>query len=645
MAGSSVRSIETPASAPVRRKYPIGAEYLGDGRTHFRVWAPASREVLVVSDGRSVALAAEGDGYFSGAAALGPGSRYQFQLADGDRLYPDPASRFQPDGPHGASEVIDPAAFAWSDVGWPGAQLEGQIVYEMHAGTFTREGTWTAAARELPELARLGITMVEIMPVADFDGRFGWGYDGVDLFAPTRLYGRPDDLRDFVDRAHAAGIAVLLDVVYNHLGPSGNYLRAFSPAYFTDKYENEWGDAINFDGAGSAAVRELFQSNAEYWIDEFHFDGLRFDATQQIFDDSSEHILQAIARTARAAAGARSIVLVAENEPQETRLVRPIEQGGYGLDALWNDDFHHSAIVGVTGRGEAYYSDTCGNPQEFVSAAKYGYLFQGQHYAWQRQPRGTPSFGLSPAHFVVYLQNHDQVANSARGLRGHQLTSPARWRAITALTLLSPSTPMLFQGQEFSASAPFLYFADFESELAAAVRKGRAEFLTQFPSIVDVEARSTLDDPSSVSTFERCKLDFAERERHADAYRLHEDLLRLRRADPTFSKPRAQPVDGAVLSAHAFMLRFFGGDDGDRVLIVNLGSDLNRPSIAEPLLAPPVDREWSVIWSSEDPRYGGTGMPDLWPKGCWHIPAESAVVLAPGATRRPPTRAIRRRTA
>jgi maltooligosyltrehalose trehalohydrolase len=645
MAGSSVRSIETPASAPVRRKYPIGAEYLGDGRTHFRVWAPASREVLVVSDGRSVALAAEGDGYFSGAAALGPGSRYQFQLADGDRLYPDPASRFQPDGPHGASEVIDPAAFAWSDVGWPGAQLEGQIVYEMHAGTFTREGTWTAAARELPELARIGITMVEIMPVADFDGRFGWGYDGVDLFAPTRLYGRPDDLRDFVDRAHAAGIAVLLDVVYNHLGPSGNYLRAFSPAYFTDKYENEWGDAINFDGAGSAAVRELFQSNAEYWIDEFHFDGLRFDATQQIFDDSSEHILQAIARTARAAAGARSIVLVAENEPQETRLVRPIEQGGYGLDALWNDDFHHSAIVGVTGRGEAYYSDTCGNPQEFVSAAKYGYLFQGQHYAWQRQPRGTPSFGLSPAHFVVYLQNHDQVANSARGLRGHQLTSPARWRAITALTLLSPSTPMLFQGQEFSASAPFLYFADFESELAAAVRKGRAEFLTQFPSIVDVEARSTLDDPSSVSTFERCKLDFAERERHADAYRLHEDLLRLRRADPTFSKPRVQPVDGAVLSAHAFMLRFFGGDDGDRVLIVNLGSDLNRPSIAEPLLAPPVDREWSVIWSSEDPRYGGTGMPDLWPKGCWHIPAESAVVLAPGATRRPPTRAIRRRTA
>jgi maltooligosyltrehalose trehalohydrolase len=645
MAGSSVRSIETPASAPVRRKYPIGAEYLGDGRTHFRVWAPASREVLVVSDGRSVALAAEGDGYFSGAAALGPGSRYQFQLADGDRLYPDPASRFQPDGPHGASEVIDPAAFAWSDVGWPGAQLEGQIVYEIHAGTFTREGTWTAAARELPELARIGITMVEIMPVADFDGRFGWGYDGVDLFAPTRLYGRPDDLRDFVDRAHAAGIAVLLDVVYNHLGPSGNYLRAFSPAYFTDKYENEWGDAINFDGAGSAAVRELFQSNAEYWIDEFHFDGLRFDATQQIFDDSSEHILQAIARTARAAAGARSIVLVAENEPQETRLVRPIEQGGYGLDALWNDDFHHSAIVGVTGRGEAYYSDTCGNPQEFVSAAKYGYLFQGQHYAWQRQPRGTPSFGLSPAHFVVYLQNHDQVANSARGLRGHQLTSPARWRAITALTLLSPSTPMLFQGQEFSASAPFLYFADFGSELAAAVRKGRAEFLTQFPSIVDVEARSTLDDPSSVSTFERCKLDFAERERHADAYRLHEDLLRLRRADPTFSKPRAQPVDGAVLSAHAFMLRFFGGDDGDRVLIVNLGSDLNRPSIAEPLLAPPVDREWSVIWSSEDPRYGGTGMPDLWPKGCWHIPAESAVVLAPGATRRPPTRAIRRRTA
>jgi maltooligosyltrehalose trehalohydrolase len=646
MSASSVRSAQAMATAAARRKRAIGAEYLGNGQTHVRVWAPASREVSLVSGGTAAPLAPEDAGYFSGIVPLGPGARYQFQLTDGDRLYPDPASRFQPEGPHTASEVIDPAAFSWTDSGWTGVQIDGQVVYEMHVGTFTREGTWAAALAQLPELARLGITTIEMMPIAEFDGRFGWGYDGVDLFAPTHLYGRPDDLRLFVDRAHTLRLAVILDVVYNHFGPSGNYLRKFSPAYFTDKYENEWGDAINFDGADAAPVREFFEANAAYWIDEFHFDGLRLDATQQIFDESHEHIIAAIGQAARKAAAPRSIVLVAENEPQDTRLVRPIEEGGYGLDALWNDDFHHSAIVAITGRGEAYYSDTRGDSQELVSAAKYGYLYQGQYYAWQRQPRGTSALGLPPARFVVYLQNHDQVANSARGLRGHRLTSPARWRAITALTLLMPSTPMLFQGQEFSSSAPFLYFADFDAELASAVRKGRGEFLTQFPSVVDFEGRATLDDPASPSTFERSKLDFGERERHREAYCLHEDLLRLRRDDATFGTPREYRVDGAVLSPQAFVLRLFAkSHTEDRILIVNLGSDLARASIAEPLLAPPPARDWTLLWSSEDPRYGGSGTPDLFPKGSWHIPGESAVVLGPGAMRPPAKRAIRRRTA
>src|ERR1051326_6697250 len=354
--------------------------------------------------------------------------------------------------------------------------MAGQVACEMHAGTFTRAGTFAAAAGELRELARIGITLVEVMPVAEFEGRFGWGYDGVDLFAPTRLYGTPDDFRRFVDTAHACGVAVILDVVYNHLGPVGNYLRAFSPAYFTDRYDNEWGDAINFDGPDSGPVREFFLANASYWIDEFHLDGLRLDATQQIFDTSPRHVLLDIGVRARQAAGSRSIVIVAENEPQDTRLVRSPEEGGYGLEGVWNDDFHHSAIGAVTGRAEAYYSDTRGEPQELISAAKYGYLFQGQHYDWQRQPRGTTAWDLPPAAFVTFPQNHDQVANSARGLRGHQLTSPGRWRAMTALFLLMPGTPMLFQGQEFAASSPFLYFADFESDLAAAVRKGRGEF-------------------------------------------------------------------------------------------------------------------------------------------------------------------------
>src|SRR5262249_17122760 len=293
----------------------------------------------------------------------------------------------------------------------------------MHVGTFTPEGTFAAAANELRELARIGVTLIEVMPVAEFEGRFGWGYDGVDLYAPSHLYGRPDDFRAFVNTAHNCGIAVILDVVYNHFGPVGNYLRLFSLSYFTDRYENEWGDAINFDGPDAGPVREYFIANAGYWIDEFHLDGLRLDATQQIHDHSPEHVLAAIRSRGRETAGGRAPVIVAENEPQDARIVRPLSEGGYGLDGLWNDDFHHSAMVALTGRAEAYYSDTRGEPQEFISAAKYGYLFQGQHYDWQRRSRGTPCWGLQPSAFVTFLQNHDQVANSARGLRGHELSS------------------------------------------------------------------------------------------------------------------------------------------------------------------------------------------------------------------------------
>jgi maltooligosyltrehalose trehalohydrolase len=646
MPDSAATSI-TATSSPTRftRRLPIGAEYQGDGRTHIRVWAPAVDRVAIVMGGARVNLAPERDGhdgYYAGVVTAKPGDRYQFRLGAGDRLYPDPASRFQPEGPHGPSEIVDPASFAWSDGDWRGITIAGQVAYEMHVGTFTTEGTFAAAARQLPHLAALGITLVEVMPIAEFEGRFGWGYDGVDLFAPYHHYGAPDDFRRFVDAAHAHGVAVILDVVYNHFGPVGNYLRQFSTAYFTDRYENEWGDAINFDGPDAGPVREFFVANAGYWIDEFHLDGLRLDATQQIFDASPEHVIAAVGRRAREAAGRRSIVIVAENEPQDTRLVRPLDQGGYGLDALWNDDLHHSAIVAVTGRGEAYYSDTHGEPQELVSAAKYGYLFQGQHYDWQRQPRGRPAWGLAPSAFVTYLQNHDQVANSARGLRGHELTSPGKWRAMTTYLLLIPGTPMLFQGQEMSSASPFLYFVDFEGELAAAVQKGRGEFLSQFPSVADFIERQAIDSPADPATFERCKLDWRERETHAGAYALHRDLLRLRAASAAFSLGHA---DGCVLSPSAFALRYFTPDHaGDRVLIVNLGRDLHRRSFAEPLLAPPDGRDWIVEWSSEDPAYGGVGTPNPWPEHRWHIMGESALVLAPGARReRPP--GPKRRTA
>jgi maltooligosyltrehalose trehalohydrolase len=634
-------------STVLRRTRPIGADCTGDGLTSFRVWAPNAASVeLVIERGPTLPLQAEDAGYFSGTAPVGAGARYRFRLNGSDTLYPDPASRFQPDGPHGASVVVDPNTFSWTDEAWRGRALEGQVIYEMHIGTFTRAGTWAAAMRELPELARLGVTTIELMPIAEFEGQRGWGYDGVDLFAPTHLYGEPDDLRCFVDRAHAVGVAVLLDVVYNHFGPVGNYLRQFAPAYFTDKYDNEWGDAINFDGADAAPVRELFITNAGYWIEEFHLDGLRLDATQQIFDSSPEHVLTAIGRRVREKAGGRAVILVAENEQQDTKLIRPVEAGGYGLDAVWNDDFHHSAVVALTGRAEAYYSDTHGTPQELISAAKYGYLFQGQYYAWQEQPRGTPAWGLRPAQFVAFLENHDQVANSARGTRLHQLTSPGRWRAMTTLTLLGPWTPMLFQGQEFGSSAPFLYFVDFDAELSAAVRKGRGEFLRQFPSTSQYEDEGRLLDPGDPATFARCTLDFEERIHHAPAYALHRDLLRMRREEVAFRLQRPGAVDGSVLAPQALALRYVADARlDDRLLIVNLGRDVHRPSIADPLVAPPLDFEWEACWSSEDAAYGGRGTPPLWSSGEWNIPGESAVVLRPGERRLAPRRGIRRRTA
>jgi len=614
------------------RRLPIGAERQPSGGVHFRVWAPRRRKVEVMlgeGDGVPYKLDREGNGYFSAVILnAAPDMLYRYRL-DGKNSYPDPVSRFQPDGPHGPSQIVDSDEFGWTDENWRGIGLAGQIVYEMHIGTFTREGTWNAATVELESLAQLGVTVLEIMPVADFSGAFGWGYDGVDLYAPTRLYGTPDDFRRFVDRAHGIGLAVVLDVVYNHFGPEGAYFKEFAPDYFTDRYENEWGMAINFDGKNAPSVREFITANAAYWISEFHIDGLRLDATQQICDSTSPHVLAEITRCAREAARGRAIVVIAENEPQHVKLVRPVEQGGYGMDGLWNDDFHHSAMVAATGRSEAYYTDYRGTPQELVSALKWGYLYQGQHYSWQKQRRGTPAFGVSPATFITYIQNHDQVANSGSGLRLDRLTSPGRYRALTALLLLGPATPMLFQGQEFAASSPFLFFADHPAKLAQAVRKGRAEFLSQFRSLATPEMQRLVPDPADRATFERCKLDFNEREAHCEVYALHCDLLRLRRTDPVFSQPRAGSFDGAILGSEAFLIRWFDDQKGDRLLVVNLGADLHLSIAPEPLLAPPEGQRWEILWSSENPKYGGAGTAALETEEGWRIPAHTAVVLFP----------------
>jgi maltooligosyltrehalose trehalohydrolase len=512
--------------------------------------------------------------------------------------------------------------------------LRGQVLYEMHVGTFTQEGTWRAAMKQLPQVAKIGVTAIEVMPVAEFPGRFGWGYDGVFLYAPTRLYGSPDDFRAFVDYAHSLGLGVILDVVYNHFGPSGSVHREYAEAYFSSRYDNEWGDALNFDGPDAAPVREHFTANAAYWIDEFHLDGLRLDAVHSIEDRSRDHIVAAVTRHAREAARGRRIVVIAENEQQKTHLLRSVENDGYGVDAAWNDDFHHSAIVAMTGRAEAYYSDHRGNPQEFISAAKYGYLFQGQHYAWQKKARGARTDGIAPVQFVNFIENHDQLANSADGSRLHQRVEPGMYRAMTALLLLSPGTPMLFQGQEFGASSRFLYFADHEGELAEAVRKGRAAFVTQFPSLAMPEAQAHLPDPENPVTFHECKLRWEEYEANCGHRRLYEDLLALRRSDEAFRRQEAGSVDGAVLDDSAFVLRFLAAEsDDERLLVVNFGRDLRAAAFPEPLIAPPERRTWSMRWSSESIAYGGFGAYDIVVDEHWRVPGRSATVLAP--TERP----------
>jgi maltooligosyltrehalose trehalohydrolase len=606
----------------------IGATVLDQG-VQFRVWAPRRRSVEVVIDGKSEPLTAESGGYFAGVSLKAhAGDLYRFRL-DGTKDCPDPASRFQPEGPHGPSLIVDPRRFEWATPEASGVHLKGQVIYELHIGTFTPEGTFDAAARELAELRRFGVTLIEVMPIAECPGRWNWGYDGVGLYAPSHNYGDADAFKRFVDAAHAVGVGVILDVVYNHLGPDGNYLPEYSDHYFTDRYTTDWGAPVNFDGDESVPVREFYLQNACYWIEEFRLDGLRLDATQNIYDAGPKHILAELSQRTRAAAGSRPIVLVAENESQDVTLITPLDEGGYGLDGMWNDDFHHTARVALTGRREAYYTDYCGTPQEFISAVKRGFLYQGQFYRWQDQNRGTLVTNQPAKAFILFTQNHDQVANTLHGERIHRISAPARYRALTALMLLAPGTPMFFMGQEFGASTPFLYFVDHgDKSLADAVRRGRGEFLSQFLSYASDEAQKMVPDPSDPNTFTRSKLKFCERESHAAIYNFHEDLLRLRREEPLIARQDWNKIDGAIIERDAFVLRFFGDDNDDRLLVVNLGTDLANISTPEPLLAPYRGSGWKIVWSSDDPRYDGPGI--LNPCGAkgWRLPGGSAVLLA-----------------
>jgi len=514
---------------------PFGAAPRGDGQFAFRLWAPGEKQV-VLEVGEAIApMKRMPEGWHELTLPASAGARYRYRLADGVAV-PDPASRFNPEDVHGASQLVDPHEYLWRDAGWRGRPWEEAVVYELHVGTFTPQGTFAAARERLADLAALGITAIELMPVADFPGARGWGYDGVLHYAPDASYGTPNDLKALVDAAHGHGLMVLLDVVYNHFGPDGNYLHAYCPQFFNAKRQTPWGAAINFDGPESRAVRDFYVHNALYWVEEYAFDGLRLDAVHAIRDDSALHIVREIAQALAAGPGReRHVHLVLENGANEAHF---LERGPDGAPrcatAQWNDDIHHAIHVITTGEKDGYYVDFADAPvAQLGRALAEGFIFQGQVSPFHdHQPRGEPSAHLPGGAFVSFLQTHDQVGNRAFGERIHALTTDERLlRAAYACVLLSPHAPMLFMGEEYAASTPFQYFCDFHDELADAVRNGRREEFKGFAAFRDEAARARIPDPNAESTLAASKLQWGERERspHREWLAYVGELLRLRR--------------------------------------------------------------------------------------------------------------------
>ena len=495
---------------------PFGAALQPNGEVLFRLYAPAASHVALVLEGRDepLPLHPTRDGWHELTTALArPGSRYKFLLPEGLQV-PDPASRFQPADVHGPSEVIDPTAFPWHDTAWAGLPWLSAVLYELHLGTFTPEGTFLAAISRLDHLVSLGVTALEIMPIADFPGARNWGYDGALLFAPDSSYGRPEDFKALVEAAHQRGLAVLLDVVYNHFGPDGNYISSYFPNLFTSKHKTNWGDAINYDGEGNHQVREFIIHNALYWIEEFHLDGLRLDAVHAIVDESHPHVLTELADRVHAAVAnglnPRPIHLILENENNEAFRLTPNQAGDTNhFTAQWNDDMHHVLHTAATHEVAGYYENYKDDPDKLGRALSQGFAFQGQ-LTTQGESRGEPSAHLAPNAFVSFIQNHDQIGNRAFGERLNLIASPAAIRALAAIYLLLPQTPMLFMGEEFAASQPFPYFCDFEGELGEKVRAGRRNEFASFPEFQNPAQRDRIPDPQAESTFLSAKLDWSE---------------------------------------------------------------------------------------------------------------------------------------
>lgn len=519
---------------------PFGAEVMEAGGTRFRLWAPAAQEVVLECRGgdgewRATPMRRDTKGWHEAVLSEpGAGDLYRYRLPDGLRV-PDPASRRNPEDVHGPSEIVDPRAYAWKDDDWAGRPWHEAVIYEMHLGTFTPEGTFTAARTRLAELASIGITAVELMPLADFPGRRNWGYDGVLPFAPDTSYGTPAELKAFVDAAHALGLMVLIDVVYNHFGPEGNYLHAYCPQFFNAAHQTPWGAAINFDGENAGTVRDFFVHNALYWVEEYRFDGLRMDAIHAIRDDSKPPIVEEICAALRQGPGRqRHVHVVLENDLNESHRLERDDVHGLPLagTAQWNDDLHHAAHVLLTGETDGYYADYAQRPlEQFGLALAQGFVYSGQPSAFRGgEARGEPCDHIPLGAFVSFLQTHDQIGNRAWGERIDALADPALLRAARACVLLSPHTPMLFMGEEFAASTPFQYFCDFGPELAAAVSKGRREEFGRFAAFADERALASIPDPNGEEAFMASKLKWEEREQapHDEALRHTRALLAVR---------------------------------------------------------------------------------------------------------------------
>jgi malto-oligosyltrehalose trehalohydrolase len=595
---------------------PFGAQVLPAGGVRFRLWAPAARQVSLVLESaaapqRVLPLEKDADGWVdftTGEARAG--SRYRFAV-DGGTLVPDPASRRNPQGVHGPSEVVDPQAFEWTDGDWRPPPWRESVIYELHVGTFTPEGTFAAAAGRLEHLRQLGVTVIELMPIAEFPGSRGWGYDGVLPYAPSSAYGSPEDLKSLVCAAHAHGIAVMLDVVYNHFGPEGNFLHLYAPQFFTDRHATPWGAAIDFEGPHSRPVRDFFIHNALYWLEEFHLDGLRLDAVHEIHDTGEPHILTAIARAARAGPGReRPVYLVLENLANEARRLGPAG-GPETFDAQWNDDCHHCLHVLLTGEADGYYVDYQEQPHKLLCRSlAEGFAYQGEDSRHLGYARGERSAHLPPSAFVNFLQNHDQVGNRARGERLAQLGRAEGLRAAAAVLLLAPSPPMLFMGEEWAATEPFPYFCDFEPELAAKVRAGRLREFAHF--------QGALPDPCDESTFASAHLQWnrLQAPQHARMFDHYRRLLAIRRRDIVPLLPRI--LGGACVASDpggAFAVDWRLRDDGVLHLLANL-KDTSAPVVGKPAgrmlfathpgiraaLARNELAPWSVTWLLERSR-------------------------------------------